>query len=74
MVYLRKSMCLERKWKDILFQTIMNHIYRGQEHTELTIAKESHNLWLIIMKVDHQIDMECIVDPGSQIIAMSEAV
>ena len=26
------------------------------------------------MKIDHQINMECIVDPGSQIIAMSEAV
>ena len=26
------------------------------------------------MKIDHQIDTECIVDPGSQIIAMSEAV
>ena len=26
------------------------------------------------MKIDNQIDMECIVDPGSQIIAMSEAV
>ena len=41
---------------------------------ELTIAKESHALWSIIMKVDHQIDTECIVDLGSQIIAMSEAV
>ena len=41
---------------------------------ELTVAKESHTLWLIIMKVDHQIDMECIVDPGYQIIAMLEAV
>ena len=26
------------------------------------------------MKIDNQIDMECIVDPGSQIIAMSEAL
>ena len=26
------------------------------------------------MKIYHQINMECIVDPGSQIIAMSEAV
>ena len=41
---------------------------------KLTIAKESHALCLIIMKVDHQIDTECIVDPGSPIIAMLEAM
>ena len=41
---------------------------------ELTVTKESHALQSIIMKVDHQTDTECIVDPGSQIIAMSEPV
>ena len=41
---------------------------------ELTVAKESYALWSIIMMVDHQTDTECIVDPGSQIIAMSQAM
>ena len=41
---------------------------------ELIVAKESYALQAIIMKVDHQINTECIVDPGSQIIAMSTAV
>ena len=56
------------------YKTYLQSLRPGQEHMELTIAKESHALRSIIMKVDHQIDTECIVDPGSQIIAMSEAV
>ena len=56
------------------YETYLRSLRPGQEHVELTVAKESHALWSIVMKIDHQIDTECIVDPGSQIIAMSEAV
>lgn len=38
------------------------------------MAKESLSLWAIEMLVDNKEMIECIVDPGSQIIAMSEEV
>ena len=56
------------------YETYLQSLRPGQEHVELTVSKESHALQSIIIKIDHQIDTECIVDPGSQIIAMSEAV
>jgi glycerol-3-phosphate responsive antiterminator len=38
----------------------------------LTIAKESHALQLIMILVDYKEEIESIVNPGSQIIPMSE--
>ncbi|KAF8647802.1 hypothetical protein AX14_008862, partial [Amanita brunnescens Koide BX004] len=38
------------------------------------VLKDSHTLRSIIMTVDHKEDVECIVDSGSMIIAMSNAV
>lgn len=38
------------------------------------VAKESHALRSIIAKVDNQENVECVVDPGCQIIAMSKAI
>ena len=40
----------------------------------IVVAKDSHALRSIHMFVNHQEKVECIVDPGCQIIAMSEAV
>jgi len=44
------------------------------DHNRLTVAKESHALRSVLMLVDNQESVESIIDPGSQIIAMSEAV
>src|ERR1700690_2388724 len=38
------------------------------------VAKESHALHSIIIQVDNQKSVESVVDPGSQIIAMSEDI
>ncbi|KAG6904306.1 hypothetical protein DXG01_011056 [Tephrocybe rancida] len=45
------------------------------DHTAeiLTVAKDSNAIRAIVMTVDGREDLECIVDSGSQIIAMSEA-
>ena len=56
------------------YKTYLQSLQPGQECVKLTVAKESYALQSIIMKVDHQIDTECIVDLSFQIIAMSEAV
>jgi hypothetical protein len=40
----------------------------------LNVAQKSHALWSIMMVVDNRDEVEGIIDPGSQIIAMSEAV
>jgi hypothetical protein len=56
------------------YETYLQSLCPGQQHFELTVAKESHVLHSILMHVNNQIDIECVVDPGSQIIAMSEAV
>ena len=37
-------------------------------------SKESHALRAINMLVDRRMEVECIVDPGCQIIAMSEEI
>ena len=70
---LRKSTHLERKWKDILYPTIMRHIY-GASDQDKNMSNSLLLRNLTPLKIDHQIDTECIVDPGSQIIAMSEAM
>ena len=38
------------------------------------MAKESHALRLIMMMVDRKENIECILDPGCQIVAMAEDV
>ena len=37
------------------------------------VAKDSHSLWSIMMLIDHKEEIECVLDPGSMIIAVSEA-
>ncbi|KAI0360101.1 hypothetical protein OH77DRAFT_1394496 [Trametes cingulata] len=49
--------------------------YMGAIPSEfLTVAKESLSLRAIICRIDNKVDVECVVDPGSQIVAMSEEV
>ncbi|KAF8871518.1 hypothetical protein BD779DRAFT_1453911, partial [Infundibulicybe gibba] len=52
---------------------ITTHGSRGHEDY-LKVAKESHALRSLMVLVDNQKYIEAIIDPGSQIIAMSEEV
>jgi hypothetical protein len=56
------------------YETYLNSLKPGQLPDTLTVAKESHALRSIYMRVAGAEYIESIVDPGSQIIAMSEAV
>ena len=46
----------------------------GQERLELAVAKESHSLRTLMMEVDSWIKVKLIIDPGCQIITLSEAI
>ena len=59
-----------------LFEQYINNLRPGevQDPDVLIVAKESHALHSIDMLINNQEYVEAIVDPGLQIIAMSEAV
>jgi hypothetical protein len=46
----------------------------GECPIPLNVAHESHVLWSISIVIDNKEEIEGIIDPGSQIITMSEAV
>ncbi len=50
------------------------HIKKGEKIRPLKCTADSISLRSIIPVVDHQLKVECIVDPRSQVISMSEAV
>ena len=56
------------------YECYLNSLAPGQEPELLTVTKESHALRSIFLLVDNQERIESIVDPGCQIVAMSEAV
>lgn len=58
------------------FKTYYRALNPGQQpdNKYLTVAKESHSIRSIMAFVDNTEQVECIIDPGSQIIAMSEEV
>jgi hypothetical protein len=56
------------------YECYLQTLAPGQEPELLTVAKESHALRSIFLLVDNQERIESIVDPGCQIVAMSEAV
>jgi hypothetical protein len=56
------------------YETYLNALQPGQIPEQLIVAKDSHALRSIHMLVKSSEYVESIVDPGSQIIAMSEAV
>jgi hypothetical protein len=60
--------------KNDIYETYINSLQPGEERKSLTVAKESHSLRSIMAIVDNQEYIEAIIDPGSQIIAMSETV
>jgi hypothetical protein len=57
-----------------VYETYINSLAPGEQPIPLNVAQESHALWSITMVVDNREEVEGIIDPGSQIIAMSEAV
>ena len=57
-----------------IYEQYLNTLRPGERPEVLTVAKDSHALRSIYLLVNNQENIECIVDPGSQIIAMSEAV
>jgi hypothetical protein len=57
-----------------VYETYINSLAPGERPIPLNVAQESHALQSIMMVVDNREEVEGIIDPGSQIIAMSEAV
>jgi len=57
-----------------VYETYLNELGPCETPEELTVAKESHSLRSIMMLVDTKDIVEAVVDPGSQIIAMSDAI
>jgi hypothetical protein len=57
-----------------VYETYINSLAPGERPIPLNVAQESHALWLITMVVDNREEVQGIIDLGSQIIAMSEAV
>jgi hypothetical protein len=56
------------------FEQFLNLIGTDDHPDRITVAKESHALRSLSILIDHKENIECVVDPGLQIIAMSEAV
>jgi hypothetical protein len=56
------------------FEQFLNSIGTDDHPDCITVVKESHALRSCSILIDHKENVECVVDPGSQIIAMSEAV
>ena len=55
-------------------ETYMNSLKPNEPAGPFIVAKESHALRSIVIQVNNQKSVESVVDPGSQIIAMSEDV
>ncbi|EED81088.1 predicted protein [Postia placenta Mad-698-R] len=56
------------------YETYLKHIPHGEYPAEFTVAHDSNAICSIIALVDNKEQIECIVDPSSQIVAMSEEV
>jgi hypothetical protein len=57
-----------------VYGTYINNLAPGERPIPLNVAQESYTLQSITMVIDNGEEVEGIIDPGSQIIAMSEAV
>jgi hypothetical protein len=56
------------------YECYLSSLDPGQAVETLTVAKESHSLRSVFLLVDNNTHVESIIDPGCQIVAMSEAV
>jgi hypothetical protein len=57
-----------------VYETYINSLAPGERPIPLNVAQESHALWSIMMVINNREEVESIIDLGSHIIAMSEAV
>jgi hypothetical protein len=56
------------------FETYLSRLPLGAERPTLMVAKESHALQSVKAVVDNKECVECVINPGSQIVSMLEAV
>jgi len=56
------------------YEMYLNSLEPGTQPDVLTVAKESHALRSLMMLIDNQTHVESIINPGLQIITMSDAV
>ncbi|EED82852.1 predicted protein [Postia placenta Mad-698-R] len=56
------------------YETYLKHIPHGEYPAEFTVTCDLNVIRSIITLIDNKEQIECIVDPGSQIVAMSEEV
>ncbi|ETW82043.1 hypothetical protein HETIRDRAFT_46485, partial [Heterobasidion irregulare TC 32-1] len=56
------------------YEQYLSSLSPGQIPQPLVVAKESSASRSIIPLVDHQQLVECVIDPGSQVIAMSDGI
>ncbi len=56
------------------YETYLSSLPPGERPKPFKVAAESHAIWSIAVKVDNQEVVECILDPGCQIVAMSDTV
>jgi hypothetical protein len=54
--------------------TLIINLAPGEKAIPLNVTKESYGLQSIMLTIDNKEEIKGIVDPGSQIIAMSEGV
>jgi hypothetical protein len=57
-----------------VYETYLNNLAPGERPIPLNVAEESYTLRSIKMVIDNKEEIEGIIDPGSQIIAMSEGI
>jgi hypothetical protein len=56
------------------FESYINSLHANEVPQKFIVAKESHALRSLLVQVNHHNFVEGVIDPGSQIIAMSEEV
>jgi hypothetical protein len=57
-----------------VYETYINSLAPKERPIPLNVAQELHALWSITIVINNREEVEGIIDPGSQIIAMSEVV
>lgn len=56
------------------YESYLRKLQPGQQADSIVVAKESHALRSIHAVIDNKDAIECIIDPGSQVVCMSEEV
>ncbi|KAI0946364.1 hypothetical protein AcW1_009840 [Taiwanofungus camphoratus] len=56
------------------YKTYLRHVPGKEEPSKIIVARDSNSIHSIEALIDNKERIECIVDPGSQVVAMSEQV